>query len=78
MFFHSWFLYSENSTLIMYFGEYLFLLDQWHDHIMLFDLTGIVPASTLPLDVYWKEMDADSDWVNHSVASYLCYSVGFL
>ncbi|XP_016473275.1 uncharacterized protein LOC107795206 isoform X2 [Nicotiana tabacum] len=23
---------------------------------------GIVPASTLPLDVYWKEMDADSDW----------------
>nr|XP_016482826.1 PREDICTED: uncharacterized protein LOC107803595 [Nicotiana tabacum] len=39
---------------------------------------GIVPASTLPLDVYWKEMDADSDWVNHSVASYLCYSVCFL
>ncbi|CAN4119641.1 unnamed protein product [Withania somnifera] len=24
--------------------------------------SGIVPASTLPLDVYWKEMDADSDW----------------
>ncbi|KAM3394734.1 putative protein isoform X1 [Capsicum galapagoense] len=24
--------------------------------------SGIVPASTLLLDVYWKEMDADSDW----------------
>ncbi|CAN4081446.1 unnamed protein product [Withania somnifera] len=24
--------------------------------------SGIVPASTLVLDVYWKEMDADSDW----------------
>lgn len=59
-------------------GNTYFYFDQWHDHIMLFDLTGIVPASTLPLDVYWKEMDADSDWVNHSVASYLCYSVGFL
>ncbi|WMV54220.1 hypothetical protein MTR67_047605 [Solanum verrucosum] len=24
--------------------------------------SGIVPASTLLLDVYWKEMDADTDW----------------
>lgn len=49
----------------------------WHNHIVLFDLTGIVPASTLLLDVYWKEMDADADtdWVNHSIASfYLLFS----
>lgn len=25
--------------------------------------SGIVPSATIQMDMYWKEMDADSDWV---------------
>ncbi|XAR71466.1 hypothetical protein NMG60_11028740 [Bertholletia excelsa] len=29
---------------------------------------GIVPSSTVPLDIYWKEMGGDSDWITANEA----------
>lgn len=29
-------------------------------------LTGIVPTSTIQTEIYWKEMDGDSEWVWHA------------
>lgn len=69
------FLTSQFWTLIVFFLEIFIDFNLWHDQIVPFDLTGIVPASTLLLDVYWKEMDADSDWVNDSIACFIYYSV---
>lgn len=36
----------------------------WHDDYVFFiDDSGIVPATTIQTDIYWKEMDGDSEWV---------------
>lgn len=29
-------------------------------------LSGIVPTSTIQTEIYWKEMDGDSEWVWHA------------
>lgn len=33
---------------------------------------GIVPSITIQLDIFWKEMDADSDWVRCLSLSFAC------
>lgn len=66
------------SQFWQFHPNFVFSGNTWHDHIEFLNVTGIVPASTLLLDVYWKEMDADTDWVNHSVTSFTYFSVCFL
>ncbi|KAJ6916697.1 hypothetical protein NC652_019191 [Populus alba x Populus x berolinensis] len=34
-----------------------------HEYISYFDVSGIVPPTTIQLDIYWKEMDGDNEWV---------------
>lgn len=37
-------------------------------------VSGIVPATTIQMDIYWKEMDGDSEWVS----CLYCLSISYM
>lgn len=69
----SWF---PAAFLLHLFSHYIFgqiknfnFPSYWYHKTVLFP--GIVPTSTIMLDVYLKEMDGDSEWVTQFTTVYL-------
>lgn len=50
--------------LIRFQMSLFFVNEKWSPEVSLYlMLSGIVPSTSIQMDIFWKEVDGDSDWV---------------